>query len=390
MYFTPYVDASGLHIPTYDDILDYLIDQYKTIYGQAAYLGNDSADYQDIAVRTLMPFETLQAVQLAYNSRGPATAIGSALDGVVKMNGISRKAASYSTCQVTLTGTPDTVINNGIVADDNGYKWDLPTSVTIDLGGTVTVAATCETIGAITALIGTITTISTPTAGWTSVTNVVAAVAGQAIELDTALRSRQAISTQLPSQTLLDGTTAGIAAVSGVARYRVYENDTNLEDDDGLPPHSITAVAEGGTDADIAEQIYKRKGIGCYTNGTTSVAITDEYGRSRTIRFYRPSYVSIDVAITVKALAGYTTALTAAIKTAIAEYLYSLAIGTDLSISALWYAALSVIQDMKTPTFTVTALTACVHGGMPGATDIAIAFNEVTDGDEDNITVTVT
>ena len=49
-YFAPYIDSNGFHRPTYSQILDNLISNYKSIYGQDVYLGNDSADYQWISI----------------------------------------------------------------------------------------------------------------------------------------------------------------------------------------------------------------------------------------------------------------------------------------------------------------------------------------------------
>ena len=388
-YFAPYIDAAGLHIPTYTDIRDEMIAQAKAIYGNDIYLGNDSADYQWISAVALKMSDTLQAAQLAYNNRSPATAIGAGLDAIVKINGIARKDPSYSTCQVSLTGTAGAVILNGII-DINGFRWDLPTSATIGVGGSVIVSAECETIGAIFTLPTDICRIVTPTKGWTGVSVSSAAVPGQPVELDADLRSRQAISTSLPSQTLLDGTTAGIASVAGVTRYKVYENDTNVTDANGLPAHSITCVVEGGTDADIAQQIYARKGIGCYTNGTTSVETIDAYGRLTTIRFYRPSYVDIDVVINVTRLTGYVDATSATIKQAIVDYLNGLQIGDDLTNSSLWYAALAVMPNQKLPQFKITALTAAKHSQTLGTGDIVTAIYEVTRGTIANVTVNVT
>ena len=94
MYFTPYIDETGLHIPTYNDIRDDMIDGAKTIFGNDIYLENDSADYQLISIFAAKCYDTLQACAIAYNSRSPITAIGSGLDAVVKINGISRKPAT--------------------------------------------------------------------------------------------------------------------------------------------------------------------------------------------------------------------------------------------------------------------------------------------------------
>lgn len=389
-YTGPSITAAGLSIPSYIDIRDDLIETAKTIFGADIYLGNDSMDYQFISAVALKMSDSLQGLQLAYNNRSPATAIDAGLDAVVKINGIKRKKASYSTCEVTLTGTAGTAILNGVISDISGNNWALPASVTIDISGTSIVSATCQVIGSIPALIGSINKIVTPTAGWVSVTNTVAAIVGQPLETNSQLRARQAISTALPSQTLLEGTASGIASVQNVNRQKVYENDTNVTDANGLPPHSITCVVEGGTDIDIAQQIYSRKGIGCYTNGTTSVSMVDSYGIPTIIRFYRPTYVGIDVTVNIKQFAGYTTANTAQIKQFVADYLNALQIGDDLAVSSLWFAALSVNPNIKEPIFSITSLTAGKHSMTQGTTDIITLFNEVTQGNIANVTVNVT
>lgn len=263
MYFSPYVDNFGLHLPQYSDILDDLIAAAQSIYGSDIYLGNDSLDYQFLSALALKMSDNMQAIQLAYNNRSPVSAIGIGLDVVVALNGITRLSAGYSTAPITITGTPNTIINNGVVSDSNGYKWDLPTPITIPISGSIIVTATCETIGAIQAGVGTITKILTPTSGWISATNASAAVPGNPVETDSQLRARQAISVELPSQTLLNGTRAAIAAISGVTRWAVYENSTDSANNPPTvigPPHSITAVVEGGADADIGKSIYLNKG----------------------------------------------------------------------------------------------------------------------------------
>ena len=123
-YVAPTISVSGLSIPSYADILADLIASYQATYGQDVYLANDSADYQFLSIIALKIYDVMQALQLAYNNRSPVTAIGAALDSLVKLNAISRKVASYSTCSVTLYGTAGSVITNGKVSDANGNVWD--------------------------------------------------------------------------------------------------------------------------------------------------------------------------------------------------------------------------------------------------------------------------
>lgn len=143
-YFKPYIDGTGYHYPTYNDIRDDMMDRFRQIYGQDIYLGNDSQDYQIISVFALKIYDTFQAVELDYNNRSPKTAIGTALDALVKINGLTRKKASYSTVQVTLTGDAGTQVVGGIVRDSNDVQWALPYRVDIGSSGTVTVTATCK------------------------------------------------------------------------------------------------------------------------------------------------------------------------------------------------------------------------------------------------------
>jgi len=214
-----------------------------------------------------------QGLQVVYNNRSTGSSVGAALDGNLANNGLTRKKASYSTVALTLTGTPGQQINNG-VASDGTNRWDLPASCIIGSNGSLTITATCETIGAITAMAGTITLIATPMGGWTAVTNAAAASVGQPVEADSQAKGRQATSVALPSKTRTDAVRAAIAAQPNVTRSIVYENVTAVTDANGMGSHSIGAVVEGGADADIANTIYIEKGPGCGVNGTSSVAIS--------------------------------------------------------------------------------------------------------------------
>lgn len=386
-YFAPFVDDAGLHIQTYLDTQEELLEQYKSIYGQDVYLEEDSADYQWISILALRMHDALSSIQLAYNNRGPQTAVGSGLDQVVKLNGVTRRGASYSNCLVTLTGIAGTVITNGEIVDTSGYRWSLPETVTIG-EGTVDVTATCQTIGKITALPGTITSISTPTAGWTSVTNAAAATVGNAVETDSELRTRQRLSVSRPSMNLLAGTISAIAALEEVTRHNVIENPTNTEDIHGTPPHSITCVVEGGDDEDVAEEIWLNRGLGVYTNGDVIIDVTDPItGVITPIRFYRPEYIPIYATVMIYPLDGYTTATSDAIKQAIVDYLNALQIGADVTISALYAAAMAVTEDLYNPSFSILDITIAGIPSPQESIDITILYNQVASGNINNVEV---
>ena len=388
-YTPPAVTAAGLTVPKYADILADNVAQFQAIYGQSTYVGIDSAIYQLISVFSAKTADAMQAVQLDYNNRSPLTAVGAALDSLVKLNGLVRNAASPSTCVVTITGTANAVIPKGVIRDSNGILWDLPANTTIGNSGIATSTAVCETPGPIAAEPSTLTGIANPSSGWMSVTNATGAVLGLAVETDSQLRARQAISVALPSLTTLASTVSAISATAGVTRYNLFENPTGATDSYGTPAHSLTAVVEGGTDLAVATAIYGKHGIGCLTNGTTSVPVTDPFTSTTfTVNFYRPTYVAIFVNMSVHALSGFNSSLLTQIQTAVAAYLNSLQIGESVTLSALYAVAQSVIQNLSQPTFSIRALTIGTSSGSTSTADIAMTFNQVAQGSAVNVVIT--
>lgn len=375
-YFAPYIDDAGLHVPTYADIRDDLIAQFKAIYGEDIYLGNDSQDYQMISAFALKTYDTMQMLQIVYNNQSTKTAVGTGLSSRVKLNGLRRKTATYSTCVLTLTGVPGTTIPAGIVEDTQGRKWLLPGNTRFD-GETLEITAQCQDLGAIEAPVGTIAKISNPQYGWLTATNKVPAIKGRPIETDEELRRRQSISTAIPSQNMVNSTIAGIASVAGVTRYKVYENDTNSTDENGIPSHSIAAVVEGGLDGAVAEQIYLRKGPGCGTYGTTTIIYTNSDGLKNEIRFFRPSYQKISVKVAVKKYATYTTAVEGDIRRNIASYIDRLGIGGNVTSTGILTAIAASVDDALHPPFALQSVQLGKDGGVLGVADIEIPYNAI-------------
>ena len=386
-YFAPYIDDSGLHIPTYQDIMDYLEEQVRLIFGNDIYLGDDAQDYQLLSVFAAKLFDVMQLAELNYNNRSPSTAIGAALDTLVAINGLQRQGATASTATVCLTGTAGAVISRGAVQQKStGYLWSLPQTITIGSGGTAEALATCQQLGPVIAVPGDLSIIATPTAGWTAVTNDDAADLGRAVETDAELRARQALSVANPSQTIIESLTGGLASVPGVSLVRVYQNDTNETDANGLPPHSIEAVVQGGADYDIAYQINLRKDDGVSTNGEESVDVVDTAGQTHTIKFSRPEDTPIYVSINLQKLPGYKGA--DSIKNAVAAYINALGIGEDVYTSAVLVAAMASMTSISNPEFNIKTLTLGTSPSPSGSEDISITYRAKASGTVANITVT--
>ena len=363
----PSIGSAGLSIPSYQTILNYLVAQFQQIYGVTIALDNSSSDYQFLSIVALLISDMCQALQLEYNNRAPNFAIGAALDSLVSINGLARKAPTYSTVSLTITGTAGAVITDGQVTDTVfGYTWILPTPFTIGGGGTITVTATCQTAGAVEIPASSGPTqyfnIATPQAGWTGVTNASASSPGEPVEADSQLRTRQSISVELPSETLLAGTYAGLLAVPGVTRVNIDENTGSTTNSNGTPGHSIQAVVEGGVALDIATAIYNNRGIGPGTYGTTTVAVTDlNTGVVMNISFDYAVEVPIYVIVNAHPTSGsLTSQQTSAIQAAIVAYLNSLEIGETVSFGAIVAAASNAVNPNPAPRKERVVLTPCL------------------------------
>lgn len=384
------VTAEGISAPDYQTILDTLTSYFQQIYGSDAYLEPDSKDGQMVALVALAIHDANNTAISVYNCFSPATGYGAALTSNVKINGIARKGATNSTVDLLLTGTAGTTITNGTVKDTNNVIWRLPDSVVIGVDGTVTVTAICSNSGAIAALAGTIATINTPTRGWMSVTNPAAAAVGAPAETDAELRIRQGQSVAIPSITPFEGVDGAIANIAGVTRHKLYENDTGKTDGNGLPPHSISAIVDGGDVTEIARIIRGNKGQGVRTWGKTSVTVPDKYGNPHIISFSRPTDVPVYGKITLKVFAGYTSQIGVQIQQAVADYINRLMIGDQVLLSRIYSPAnLGVVSGGNARYYDIQELLIGKSPEAVAAANINIAYDESASCKPENIIITV-
>ena len=385
------VTAEGISAPDYQTVLDTITGYFQQIYGSDAYLEPDSKDGQMVALVALAIHDANNTAISVYRSFSPATALGDALTSNVKINGITRRAATNSTVDLLLTGTVGTAITNGSVRDTNSVVWNLPATVGIGSDGTVVATATCANSGAVAAVAGSVNGINTPTRGWASVTNPLAATVGVAAETDAELRVRQSQSVALASLTPFDAVDGAIANVEGVTRHKLFENDQEVTDSNGLPPHSISAIVEGGDATEIANTIRSVKGQGVSTYGTTSVIVTDKYGNPYTIRFSRPIDVPVYVSITLKALTGYSSEVGDEIKAAVASYINSLAIGDSVLLSRVYSPAnLGVVSGGNARYYDIMELLIGRSADDVAAANLVVAYDESASCSVDNIALVVT
>lgn len=168
-----------------------------------------------------------------------------------------------------------------------------------------TVAATATATGEIIAQAFQVTEIVTAFGGWKGVNNLEDGETGTEIESDEELRIRREESLATGSNATVNAVRTAILEVDGVTGAFVFENTTDLTDANGLPPHSIQATVVGGTDAAVAEAIF-RKAAGIATHGTDiSEVVVDDQGENHTILGDRADEMEISLITTVITTGDY-------------------------------------------------------------------------------------
>jgi len=388
-YFEPYIDADGIHVPSYGDIIDWLTDQYKAIFGEDVYLGEETPDYQILSIfaKCMEDFGAL-AVE-AYNARDPRYASADALDGLVELLGLIRKPSTASTAVLTLSGEEDTEIPAGSQAiDQSGNLWTTQEDVTIPAAGEVTVDSVCETLGAIVAPVGAINAIYTPIPGWYSVTNEEIAVTGRDTESDAELRQRFADAHASTNSGVFDSIISGLRSVYGVTFVGLVQNDTGSTDSNGLPAHSFCAIVEGGDDDEIAEKVFSLKPPGVATYGSTTKTVVDSYGNSNTVKFSRATSVGVTITVSIRAFADYDSdRIDQIIKNALEFDINALGIGKNWNVTMGYKDIYSSFDGSDLP-FTITSISATnTHG--TSTSEMECGYSEKLFTDDSKITISV-
>lgn len=298
------LDADGLQTKTLTEIKEELTDDLKAIYGEDINVDQNSQDGQSIGIYAQGGVDLREVLEKINANFDPDQAEGVVLDQRVAINGIIRNGGTFTLQPVEITTDRalnligldaqsaeliPTVADLYTVKDDAGTEYYLLDSYSFVGAGTQELTFRAANIGKVEVLLNTITTPVTVIAGVTGINNPSAATSlGVDEESDADLKARRRASIAIPANGFLDSIEAALANLDGVSVARVYENNTNVTDSDGIPPHSIWAIVEGGADADIGEVIYKKKSSGSGMKGSEIVDVPRPDGRTYETKFDRP------------------------------------------------------------------------------------------------------
>lgn len=205
-----------------------------------------------------------------------------------------------------LTGAPYNVSSTASmirIASDGraAFSIAVSTNLRFDELGSPGVFASAD-YGPIEARAGDLSEVVSQIAGWERVNNLQDAAVGRYEENDADLRARYDEGVyRLGAATLPSIPARILEAVPGITAIRVFENDSDVVDSIGRPPHSVHVVAEGGLENEIGEAIFRSVAGGIDTHGDVVQTVIDDYGFSHEIRFDRstPIYVWIKAQLTL-------------------------------------------------------------------------------------------
>lgn len=241
-----------------------------------------------------------------------------------------------------------------------------------------------EDYGPISQPTNTITTITTPVLGWDSVYNPTPASPGRFEETDEQLRNRFRESKYERASNILESLYTALMSLDDVTELMIYENDSDVYDENGVPPHSFMPVILGGIGSEIANTIWRNKPLGIRSHGNTSVTIFDSQSFPHVISFERPNPVSIFITLNITADNRFPAEGASRIRDELVSYFSNHGIGNDVIYSRLFTPINKIPGHQVDSMFIGTSANPTQTG------NITIPFNGLATVNPDNIVINVT
>ena len=380
---------AGFRRPTYAELLDALEYKARELYGSRANLTVRSPLGVFLRIYAWMLNLLFSTLEDVYNSRFIDTAVGTNLYNLGRAIGLKLLGAQKAVGYLTFTGEDGVEVPEGYLAETTAGEQYITLQSGVITSGSVTLSATAVVPGPDgNTEKNTITNIVNPMSGIEAVTNASAFEGGRNTETDAEFRERYYLSVDFAGGVNIDAIVAEIyESVEAVIAVAGEENDTDVQSESGLPPHSIEIIAYGGLDEDVAGAIFRRKAAGIQTYGNTSVSVVSSAGTTHKIKFSRPTPVNVWVKITgLKTDSVFPLDGIDRIKQNIVEYIGSntrggMAIGQDVICVTL------PTEVLKVPGVVDFDLQISSNGSAFSRENITIAAREKAVTDESKVTV---
>lgn len=374
------------------DYLPIIEEQARDLYGEDADLSDRTPVGKMIHLQAQQRAEDNEQLEMVYNARFVDTSEGATLEANVKRV-ITRKRWIKATGEVIVNLDKGANINIGDLfrTKYNVYFKALEAIDAVE-DGNYRVDVEALEYGAIGNVEpNDICIIVNPQSGINSVVNYDAFFNGQDEETDEELQDRYYESLGRVGFRRLESIEANVLDdVEGVRAAIAIENDTNVFDEEGRPPHSVETVVLGGLDEDIAMAIFRKKGGGIRAYGSTVYTFTDNRGIVHEIGFTRATTISIYVRVYIKKSSQYPLVGDDLVIGQVVKYIggtydgvlhHGVGMSKDVICTKAEARVLSIdgVEDVR--------VEFSVDGNIYDPKNVAIAFPEVAETDESKIEV---
>ena len=302
--------AAGLVIPAETDILAGVQTDMNAAFGGGLNPALETPQGQLASSQAAVIGDKNNEVALIVNQVDPQYAADRFQDAIGRIYFLTRKPATPTAVTATLGGVPGTVIPAGTFAQDtDGNTYALSGAATIGPAGTVDADFQNIQTGPIPCAAGTLTSVYQAIPGWDTITNAADGTMGANVESRSDFEYRRKNSVALNGKGTPQAIYAEVFALPDVLDVYVKDNPTGATVNTGstnypIVAHSIYVAAVGGTDAEVAAAIWRKKDVGCDYNGNTSVTIVDDSGYSYpqptyVVKFERPAALPVLFAVSL-------------------------------------------------------------------------------------------
>jgi uncharacterized phage protein gp47/JayE len=300
--------GAGVVVPSETDILAGVQADMNAAFGGGLNPALETPQGQLASSQTAVIGDKNNEVVTIVNQVDPQYSADGFQDAIGRIYFLTRKPATPTAVTATLTGLVGTVIPAGTLAQDtSGNTYAASGAATIGTTGTVDAEFQNIENGPIPCAAGTLTQVYQAVPGWDAITNAADGTMGQDVESRADFEYRRKNSVALNGKGTPAAIYAEVFALPDVLDVYVKDNPSGNTVNTGstnypLLQHSVYVAVVGGTDADIAAAIWRKKDTGCDYNGNTSVVVTDASGYNYpqptyTVKFERPAALPVKFAV---------------------------------------------------------------------------------------------
>ena len=393
--FTP----AGLVIPAETDVLAGVQADINAAFGGGLNPALETPQGQLASSQAAVIGDKNNEFALFVNQVDPQYSADRFQDAIGRIYFLTRKPATPTTVQATVNGLAGTVIPGGTLAQDtSGNTYACSGNVTIDATGSVTAEFQNIETGPIPCAAGTLTQVYQAVPGWDAITNAADGTLGSDVESRADFEYRRKNSVAKNGTGTPQAIYAEVFALADVLDVYVKDNPTGSAVNTGstnypIAAHSVYVAVVGGADADIASAIWRKKDLGCNTNGNTSTTVVDPSGYSYpqpsyVIQFQRPAGLAVKFAVRLVNDASLPSNIVTLVKNAIiarfngADGATRERIGATILASRYYGAVVSVASN-------VSLLDVLIGTSSPTLTQINVGIDQRPTVSAADITVTL-